>query len=55
MQNPLLSLLGLTAEYEALISEEVKRTMSESNLRLQEFIKNQIDKAEGNVRALSKQ
>ena len=55
VQNPLLSLLGLTAEYEALISEEVKRTMSESNLRLQEFIKNQIDKAEGNVRALSKQ
>jgi len=55
VQNSLLSFLGLTEEYEALISEVVKRTMSESNLRLQEYIKNLIDKAEGNVRALSKQ
>ena len=55
VQNSLLSFGGLTAEYEDLISEEIKRTKSEANLRLQEYIKNLIDKAEEKTKALSKQ
>lgn len=55
VQNSLLSFFELTAEYEGLISAEIKRTMSEANLRLQEYIKNLIDKAEEKAKTLSKQ
>ena len=52
--NPAISLSGLTEEHKELISEELKRVISQSNLQLHTFINNCNSKTKEQIQELDK-
>lgn len=52
--NPAVSCIGLTEEISRNITEEVKRTLAQSNARIQEFIKSLITKWDNDFKALAR-
>ena len=52
--NPAISLSGLTEEHKELISEELKRVISQSNLQLHTFINNCNSKTKEQIQDLDK-
>ena len=52
--NPAVSYIGLTEEISRNITEEVQRTLAQSNARIQEFIKSLITKWDNDFKALAR-
>lgn len=52
--NPAVSCIGLTEEISRNITEEVQRTLAQSNARIQEFIKSLITKWDNDFKALAR-
>lgn len=52
--NPAVSCIGLTEEISLNITEEVQRTLAQSNARIQEFIKSLITKWDNDFKALAR-
>lgn len=52
--NPVVSYIGLTEEISRNITEEVQRTLAQSNARIQEFIKSLITKWDNDFKALAR-
>lgn len=52
--NPAVSCIGLTEEILRNITEEVQRTLAQSNARIQEFIKSLITKWDNDFKALAR-
>ena len=52
--NPAVSCIGLTEEISRNITEEVQRTLAQSNARIQEFIKSLITKRDNDFKALAR-
>lgn len=52
--NPAVSCLGLTEEVSRNISEEVQRTLSQSNAHIQDFVKTVVAKVDDDFKALAR-